>query len=94
MPKVVKVVALVAFIWALGSPALACPFCESDTAEKVRAGIFNSDFVYHLGVSFAPFPVLIAILFLIYYWPARRPRPTAADRLRSVKREETISEHT
>ena len=50
-----------------------CPFCESTTADQVRAGIFNSDFVYHLGMSFAPFPILIAILFLIYYWPTRRP---------------------
>ncbi len=94
MVRFVHAATLVAFIWGLGSPAFACAFCDSDTAEKVRAGIFNSGFVYYVAVSLAPFAVLIAILFLIYYWPASRPHPIAADRLGPGKREETIPEHT
>ena len=73
MARISRLVLIVAFIAGFASPAVGCPFCDSSTAERVRAGIFNSDFVYHLGVSFAPFSVLIAVLILIYYWPARRP---------------------
>ncbi|MGV3486762.1 MAG: hypothetical protein ACO1RT_20270 [Planctomycetaceae bacterium] len=51
---------------------VACPFCGSSTAEQVRAGIFNPDFGYHLSAAFAPFSVLIAVLFLIYHWPSLR----------------------
>ncbi|MGZ9129992.1 MAG: hypothetical protein ACXW4Z_19625 [Candidatus Binatia bacterium] len=42
---------IVAFIAGVPSPAVGCPFCDSSTAERVRAGIFNSEFVYHLGVD-------------------------------------------
>lgn len=62
---------------------LACPFCDSSTAEQVRAGIFNSDFGYYLGVALAPFPILIAVLFLIYYWPASCPVKRGRDQLLS-----------
>lgn len=77
MVRTVNAIALFVFLGGEASQAHACPFCESTTADQVRAGIFNSDFVYHLGVSFAPFLILLAILILIYYWPARRsPRFT------------------
>jgi hypothetical protein len=49
MARFVYAIALLAFLGGEASPALACPFCESTTADQVRAGIFNSDFVYHLG---------------------------------------------
>lgn len=49
------------------STASACPFCDSQTAEQVRAAIFNEDFVYHLAAAFAPFPVFLGILALIYF---------------------------
>jgi hypothetical protein len=74
--------ALLALLPGPDSPAFGCPFCQSSTAEKVRAGIFNSDFVYHLGVLFAPFPIWIAILILIYFWPARRPPYLEIEQLR------------
>jgi hypothetical protein len=50
-------------------PANACPFCQSETADKVWTGIFNDDFGYHLFASLAPFPVLLGVLLLIYYGP-------------------------
>ena len=41
---------------ALGaSSAWACPLCESETGERVRAGIFNADFGYNLAVTVLPF---------------------------------------
>jgi hypothetical protein len=49
------------------SPVSACPLCESETGQKVRAGIFNDDFGFNLIVTFLPFPVLIAIVVLIHY---------------------------
>jgi hypothetical protein len=53
----------------LAPTAEACPFCQSETADKVWAGIFDADFGYHLFALLAPFPVLIAILLFIYYGP-------------------------
>jgi hypothetical protein len=50
-------------------PADACPFCQSETANNIWAGIFNDDFGYHLFALLAPFPVLIGVLLLIYYGP-------------------------
>ena len=68
------------------SVADACPFCDSQTSEQVRAGIFNADFGYHLAVSLAPFPVLIGILLLIYHGPtSRSPRRSAQTRSDSSK---------
>jgi hypothetical protein len=46
------------------TPAFACPFCDSVVAEQVRAGIFDSDFLYHLAA--APFPILIGVVAYIY----------------------------
>ncbi len=82
MARFINAIVLLAIFVGQASQARACPFCESTTADQVRAGIFNSDFVYHLGASFAPFPILIAILILIYYWPSRRPPDLEIDQLR------------
>lgn len=49
------------------STAEACPFCNSNTAEQVREGIFNSDFGTNLAVAVAPFVILFAVLILILY---------------------------
>ncbi len=65
-----RLCATLGFVLGTASPVAACPFCGSSTAEQVRAGIFNSDFGYHLGVALAPFLILIAVLLLIYYWTA------------------------
>jgi hypothetical protein len=64
-----------AFVATLGlnlvaGTANACPFCNSQTADKVRAGIFNEHFIFHVVASLAPFPVLIGILLMIYFGPA------------------------
>ena len=93
MARFVYATVLLASILGTASPARACPFCESTTGDQVRAGIFNSDFVYHLGVSFAPFPILIAILMLIYYWPARRPPRPEIERFQHRDPDISQSEH-
>jgi len=59
MARFVRLTAALGFLLEISSSAAACPFCDSSIAEQVRAGIFNSDFGYHLGVALAPFPILI-----------------------------------
>jgi hypothetical protein len=56
-------------LFLLAGTSNACPFCNSQTADKVRAGIFNEHFVFHVFASLAPFPVLIGILLSIYFGP-------------------------
>ena len=52
------------------SSAWACPLCESETGERVRAGIFNADFGYNLFVTILPFSMFLAIVALIHTgWP-------------------------
>ena len=92
MAMFVRLTAVLGFVLGIASPTLACPFCDSSTAEQVRAGIFNSDFGYHLGVALSPFPILIAVLLLIYYWPVRRPLTRGRRTLQSSDDLPTISE--
>lgn len=49
------------------SSAVACPFCESETAAQVRAGIFNDHFGMNVLLTLLPFPILLAIVALIYF---------------------------
>ncbi len=52
------------------SSAWACPLCESETGERVRAGIFDADFGYNLFVTVLPFSMFLAIVVLIHScWP-------------------------
>ena len=53
--------------WA--SSAWACPLCESETGERVRAGIFNADFGHNLAVTLLPFPLFLGITYLIHSGP-------------------------
>lgn len=47
--------------------ALACPFCESETGQQVRAGIFNDQFWANVVLTLLPFPILLTIVALIYF---------------------------
>ena len=49
------------------SSALACPFCESETGQQVKAGIFNDQFWGNVMLTGLPFPILLAIVALIYF---------------------------
>ena len=73
--------------------ALACPFCNSTTAERVRDGIFNADFGYHLAVSVAPFPVLLGIVIFIYFGPSPREKRLSEDaKTQSARKESTTTQ--
>lgn len=69
--------------------ALACPFCNSTTAGRVREGIFNADFGYHLAVSVAPFPILLGIVIFIYFGPSPRETKLSKDAKTQSARKES-----
>jgi hypothetical protein len=52
------------------SSAWACPYCQ--TAREVRAGIYDEDFAYHLGVTLLPFGVFLGIAAAIHRFPQRK----------------------
>jgi hypothetical protein len=43
--------------------------------QRVQVGIFNSDFAVNAAALATPFPVLLLIVALIYFWPHRRNEP-------------------
>jgi hypothetical protein len=50
----------------------ACPVCDSQTGQEVRAAVFNEDFWSNLFVSLAPFPIFLGIVAAIHGRPTRR----------------------
>jgi len=54
-------------VLVFASAASACPFCESETGQQVKAGIFNDQFWGNVLLTLLPFPVLLAIVALIYF---------------------------
>jgi hypothetical protein len=55
---------LICALWLslLTSPGLACTLCESETAQQVRAEIFNHHFPATMATVLAPFAVVILVL--------------------------------
>jgi hypothetical protein len=77
IPRSIRTTALFATFLLPASPVWACPLCESETGERVRAGIFAADFGYHLAVTLLPFPVFLGITALIHFgvpWGKVGPR--------------------
>jgi len=57
-------------IWLFPLAASACPICNTETGQQVRAGIFGNDFWSTLLDVISPFPVLLLILAAYQYgWP-------------------------
>ena len=56
-------------LWLGAAPVRACPLCESETGQRVRAGIFNADFGRNLVVTLLPFPLFLGIIYLIHSGP-------------------------
>jgi hypothetical protein len=68
--KKASTVTVLGFIlWLGATPVRACPLCESETGQRVRAGIFNADFGHNLVVTLLPFPLFLGIIYLIYSGP-------------------------
>ena len=54
---------------SLVAPSLtfACTICDTETGERVGAGIFGSDFCTTLLAVVSPFPVLLLALAAIHF---------------------------
>ena len=66
-------------VLASGSVVSACPLCDSETGRQVQSGIFNDQFWANVLLTASPFPVLLAIVALIYFdvlvpWKKTRAR--------------------
>lgn len=53
-------------------PALACPVCEGETRQQVRATLFGAGSGFHLLAATLPFAVLLGIVALIHGGPRNR----------------------
>jgi hypothetical protein len=54
--------------------ALACPWCGTSISRRVNQEISGQGFLENLVVAALPFLVLLAIVVLIYLWPAQLKR--------------------
>lgn len=73
-----RAVATSALVLSVASHVRACPLCESEAGQRVRSGIFDASFGYHLAVTLLPFLVFVAIVGLIHFGPPRSRTPHRA----------------
>jgi hypothetical protein len=73
-----KWLAVTAVALVQAAPVAACPLCESETGQQVRAGVFGAEFLANLLLTALPFAVLLAVVTLIHLVPAR-PRPARSE---------------
>jgi hypothetical protein len=68
---------------ATGSPAMACPYCDSEVGKQVAAGIFSDAFGWNVVSVMSPIAILLLIVLFIHYGSPRtwkdKPQP-AIDR--------------
>ena len=61
-------------VLAAASTAIACPVCDTDTGQQVRAGILDENFGSTLVTVLLPFPILLGVVAMIHFgWPLSRP---------------------
>ncbi len=65
----IRIVAAFALTLSITSLVQGCPLCESEAGKRVRSGIFDADFGFHLTVTLLPFLVFVAIVGLIHFGP-------------------------
>jgi uncharacterized membrane protein len=54
------------------SALTACPVCDTETGQQVRAGIFGGNFASDLFATALPFVILLVLVALLHFGP---PRP-------------------
>lgn len=52
------------------SPATACPLCESERADDVRAGLVDEDLGRNLAATVAPFVTLAGLVAAVRFGTA------------------------
>lgn len=65
MAKLIMHSSIVLMSLFAASPAWACTLCHSDTAERVRAEVFGSDFWSNAAALSAVFPVLAVAVAMV-----------------------------
>ena len=68
------VVGLTFVVCGLARAAPACPVCDGETGERVRAGIFDEHFARNLLAVVLPFPVVAAVAAVIHFGLPGRSR--------------------
>lgn len=63
--RVIALTSLAASLTAV--EAAACPLCVSETGKRVREGIFNAEFGYHLAATMAPFAICLLLIALLHF---------------------------
>jgi hypothetical protein len=63
----------------VGSPAGACPICDSETGHQVRASLWNEDFGVNLLATALPFVVALGLTAVIHHGGLPRRSKHAAD---------------
>ncbi|MES2467472.1 MAG: hypothetical protein V4675_09245 [Verrucomicrobiota bacterium] len=53
---------MIAGVFLLPMAASACPLCNTETGQQVRAGLFNDEFWPTFLMVLLPFPVLLILL--------------------------------
>ena len=72
-----SLIKIVVVTWATALnvvPAWACPLCHSPTGEKVRDGIFNSQFPITLVSMALPFVVIAGVVAVIHHSSPHVPK--------------------
>lgn len=69
VPNRISLLALVTLLQAV--PIAACPVCNTETGQQVRAGIFGENFTKNLLSIAAPIPLLLLSALAIPNWLAK-----------------------
>ena len=60
----------VAVLTTMVSALSACPVCDGETGQQVRAGIMDENFIGTIVAVLLPFPILLACVAMIHFgWP-------------------------
>ncbi len=70
----ISIAAAVAMCGAAAT-AHACPLCDSDRAEEVRAGLFDDQFARNLAASVLPFTLLAGLVAAVHFGGPKPAQP-------------------
>lgn len=71
---VFKILVIAGAVLLNAATASACPLCHSPTGEKVREGIFNSQFPITLLSMALPFVVIAGVVAVIHHSSPHVPK--------------------
>ncbi len=66
-PRWARFIMVIVWAFLLPMAASACPLCNTETGQQVRAGIFGEDFWPTMLTVLSPFPVLLIVLAAMHF---------------------------